>query len=91
MKRYIIERNITGVHGLTSGQRGEAAQTSNVALAKLDGKAHWLHSYVVDDKTFCVYLADDEAAIKEHARLSGFPANRISEVKGILQPETANA
>ena len=91
MKRYVIERNIPGVDRLDAGQRQGAATTSNAAISQLDGKVHWLHSYVVQDKTFCVYLAEDEAAIRRHAELSGFPANRISEVVGILDPETAHA
>jgi hypothetical protein len=91
MKRYVIERNIPGVHGLNGQQRQGASQASNAALAKLAGKAHWLHSYVVENKTFCVYLAQDEAAVREHAALSGFPANKINEVMGMLEPETANA
>jgi hypothetical protein len=51
----------------------------------------WVQSYVVDDKTFCVYLADSESTVKEHARLSGFPANRISEVRNVIDPMTENA
>jgi hypothetical protein len=91
MKRFIIERNIDGVQKLDAAQRGQAAATSNAALARLGGKALWEHSYVVDDKTFCVYLAENEAAVQEHARLSGFPANKVTEVKGILVPEMAGA
>jgi hypothetical protein len=91
MKRYVIERSIPGVHKLNGEQRQGAAQASNAALAKLSGKAHWLHSYVADDKTFCIYLAENEAAVREHAALSGFPANKINEVLGMLEPETANA
>ncbi|SNT37441.1 Protein of unknown function [Noviherbaspirillum humi] len=90
MKRYIIERNIPGVDALDAGQRQAAAQTSNEALNKLQGKVAWLHSYVVADKTFCVYMAENEDVIREHARLSGFPANKISEVSSVLNPETAH-
>ena len=91
MKRFIIERDISGVQNLDALQCGQAAKTSNSALSKLGGKVHWEHSYVVNDKTFCVYLAEDESAIQEHAKLSGFPANKVSEVKGILTPEMGNA
>lgn len=91
MKRYLIERNIPGVGGLTAEQLKTAAATSNDALAKLEGTVQWVHSYVVKDQTVCVYLADDEAAVKEHARLSGFPASKITEIQGIIDPMTAAA
>jgi hypothetical protein len=91
MKRYVIERDIPGVGGLNRQQLQGAAETSNKALAKLAGKVQWEHSYVVDDKTFCVYLADSEAEVQEHARLSGFPANKVTEVRTIIDPMTAAA
>lgn len=91
MKRYLIERNIPGVNNLTAEQLKTAAATSNDALAKLEGTVQWVHSYVVKDQTVCVYLADDEAAVKEHARLSGFPASKITEIQGIIDPMTAAA
>jgi len=68
-----------------------AAATSNSALAKLAGKAQWEHSYVVDDKTFCIYLADSEASVREHAKLSGFPATKVTEVRNVIDPLTANS
>ena len=89
MKRYVIERSIPGVDGLCGTPLAEAAATSNVALAALAPRVQWLHSYVVKDKTFCLYLAEDEAAVHEHARLSGFPANTVSEVTRIIDPTTA--
>jgi hypothetical protein len=89
MKRYVIERNLPGVGKLDRAQLKDAAATSNGALAKLPGKVQWVQSFVADDKTFCVYLADSEAAVHEHARLSGFPANKITEVRGIIDPMTA--
>jgi hypothetical protein len=91
MKKYIIEREIPGVDKLAGGELRGAAATSNAALAKLAPHVQWQQSYVTEGKTFCVYLADDEAAVREHAKLSGFPANRITEVKGIIDPTTANA
>lgn len=91
MKRYLIERKIPGVDKLTLEQLKGAAATSNEALAKLDGTVQWVHSYVIKDQTVCVYLADNEAAVKEHARLSGFPADTITEVRGIIDPMTAAA
>jgi hypothetical protein len=89
MKRYVIEREIAGVGSMTGQQLAEAAAKSNGALAKLAGKAQWVHSYVADNKTFCIYLAEDEAAVREHARISGFPANRLTEISGIIDPMTA--
>ena len=65
------------------------ARQSNDALAKLGPRIQWQESYVTDDKTFCIYLAEDEAVIREHARLSGFPANVITEVKAVIDPATA--
>jgi hypothetical protein len=89
VKRYVIERDLPGVGGLSPEQLKGAAATSNEALAKLNGKAQWLQSFVVEDKTFCIYLAEDEAAVHEHARLSGFPASKVTEVKTIIDPTTA--
>lgn len=90
MKRYVIERDLPGIGSLNRAQLKQAAATSNEALAKLDGKAQWLESYVADDKTFCVYLAEDPAAVREHAKLSGFPASKITEVRTTIDPTTAN-
>ena len=89
MKRYVIERNIPGVGGLNRQQLKDAACASNGALSKLNGRVQWQHSYVVDDKTFCIYLADNEADVQEHAKLSGFPANKVTEVRTIIDPMTA--
>jgi len=89
MKRYLIERDIAGVGTLDRQQLKEAAATSNAALAKLSGRAQWVQSFVVDDKTFCIYLAESEAAVQEHAKLSGFPATKVTEVKAVIDPMTA--
>ncbi len=89
MKRYVIERDIPGVGQLDAGQLRGAAATSNDALARLHGKAQWVQSFVVADKTFCIYLAEDEAAVQEHARISGFPASKVTEVRSIIDPMTA--
>jgi hypothetical protein len=89
MKRYVIEREILGVGSLTDQQRQGVAAKSNEALAKLGGKAQWIHSYVADNKTFCIYLAEDEAAVREHARISGFPANKVTEIAGVIDPTTS--
>jgi len=89
MKRFLIERNIPGVDKLNREQLKGAAGTSNDALAKLAGKVQWVQSFVIEDKTMCVYLADSEALVQEHAKLSGFPANKITEIKMVIDPMTA--
>ena len=88
MKQYVIERNVPGIHGLNRDQYRYASRTSNGALAKLAGKVQWLQSYVVADKTYCIYLAESETAVQEHARLSGFPANKVTEVRNVISPMT---
>ena len=89
MKRYVIERDLPGIGSMNREQLKNAAATSNSALAQLSGKAQWLQSFVVDDKTFCIYLAESEASVREHARLSGFPASKVTEVRTIIDPTTA--
>jgi hypothetical protein len=90
LKKFIIERDIQGVGGLSQEQLSGAAATSNDALCKLGAAdIQWVESYVADNKTFCVYLAKDEAAIKKHADLSGFPATEITEIKAMIDPSTA--
>lgn len=90
MKRYVIERELGGVGNLTGDELKGAAMTSNDALAKLAGKVQWVESFVTDDKTFCIYLAENEDAVQEHARISGFPANRVTEVRRIIDPMTGH-
>jgi len=91
MKRYVIEREIPGVGGLNREQFKDVAVTSNGALAKLAGKVQWVESFIADDKTFCVYLADNEGLVREHAKLSGFPATKINETRNVIGPMTAIA
>jgi hypothetical protein len=91
MKKYVIEREIPGVEKLAGEALQGAAATSNAALSQLAPKVQWVQSYVTKDKTFCIYLAEDEAGVREHARLSGFPASRITEVTGVIDPTTARA
>lgn len=90
MKRFVIERNLPGVGAMNREELKGAAGTSNEALTKLAGRVQWMQSYVADDKTFCIYVAEDEDSVREHARLSGFPANKVTEVRGIIDPTTAN-
>jgi Protein of unknown function (DUF4242) len=89
MKRYVIERDLPGVGSMNAGQLKDAAATSNRALEELSGKVQWVQSFIADNKTFCVYLAENEALVHEHAKLSGFPASKVTEVRGIFDPMTA--
>ena len=88
MKRFLIERDIQGVGSLSREQLKDAAATSNQALGKLAGKVQWRESYVVNDKTYCIYLAESEELVHEHARLSGFPASKVTEVRRVIDPMT---
>jgi len=89
MKKYIIEREIPAVGSFERQQLKEAAAKSNSVLRQLGPDIQWVESYVAADKTFCVYLAKDEAIIRKHAELSGFPANKITEVRKMIDPTTA--
>jgi hypothetical protein len=89
MRKFMIEREIAGVGALDSCALAEAARKSNAALAELAPRVQWQHSYVTADKTFCIYLAEDEQAIRVHAEKSGFPANRITEIRDVIDPTTA--
>lgn len=87
LRKFMIEREIQGVGDLTSSELGDAARTSNDALARLEG-IQWQQSFVAKDKTFCIYLAQSEELIREHARLSGFPASKITEISAVIDPTT---
>ena len=90
LKRYIIERDIPGVGGMSIVELCGAARASNSAIDQVGQGLQWQHSYVAGDKTFCVYLAPDEDAIRKHAELSGIPVTRITETPSIIDPLTAN-
>lgn len=89
MNRYIIERDIPAIGSAERDDLRAAAQKSNEALAELGPDIQWAESYVAGDKTFCVYLAKDEAIIHEHARISGFPATKVTEIRKMIDPTTA--
>ena len=89
MRKFVIEREIPKVGSFNDKQLCDASKTSNSALSKLGPDIQWVQSYVTADKTFCIYLAKDEAVIKRHAEISGFPANKITEVTGMIDPTTA--
>ena len=86
MPKFVIEREIPGAASLTDAQWRELAQKSVSALKGMGPEIQWLHSYVAGDKVYCVYLAPDKSAIKEHARRAGFPANRITAVRRLIDP-----
>ena len=91
MRRFVIERDIPKVGSFEREQLKGAAAKSNEVLAQLGPDIQWDHSYVAGDKTFCIYLAKDEAIIRKHAEMSGFPANKITEVRKMIDPTTASA
>jgi hypothetical protein len=86
MPQYVIEREIAGAGQLTDQQLREVSLKSLESLGQLGPQIQWLHSYVTEDKIYCVYLAPDEATVQEHARRTGIPANRVSAVRRLLDP-----
>jgi hypothetical protein len=91
LRKFIIERDIPGAGSLEREQLRGAAAKSNGVLRDLGPDIQWVESYVAADKTFCVYLAKDEAIIKKHAEISGFPASKITEVRKMIDPTTSTA
>ena len=89
MPRYVIERDIPGAGNLSKQDLQGISKKSCGVLGKLGTQIQWDHSYVTNDKIYCVYIAPNEEMIREHARQGGFPANRISAVKTIIDPTTA--
>jgi hypothetical protein len=89
MPKYIIEREVEGAGNLTDAQLREISQKSVNVLKEMGPEIQWLHSYVTGDKVYCVYLAADEATIKEHAKRVGLPANRVSAVRRLIDVTTA--
>jgi hypothetical protein len=89
MKKYMIEREIPKVGTLEGERLRAAAAKSNQVLSTLGPEIQWTESFITDDKMFCVYLAEDEAIIRRHAELSGFPATRITEIGKTIDPTTA--
>ena len=89
MPKFVIEREIPGVGNRSPQELQAVSQTSCGVLQKMGPDIQWLHSYVTGDKIYCVYIAPNEERIREHAQQGGFPANRISEIKSIIDPTTA--
>jgi hypothetical protein len=89
MPKYVIEREIPGAGKLSADELRGISQTSCGVLRQMGPHIQWVESYVTDDKVYCVYIAPDEAAVREHASKGGFPANRISQVRTKIDPTTA--
>lgn len=89
MPKYVIERELPGAGKLSASEMKGISQKSCSVLKNLGPQIQWVESYVTDDKIYCVYIAPDEAVIKQHAEQGGFPANRISEVKTVIDPTTS--
>ncbi len=89
MPKYVIERDIPGAGKLSKDELHAVAQKSCGVLKNLGPSIQWVESYVTDDKVYCVYIAPNEKLIREHAAQGGFPANRISEVKRMIDPTTS--
>ncbi|MBS1853455.1 MAG: DUF4242 domain-containing protein [Acidobacteria bacterium] len=91
MPKYVIERELPGAGALTLEQLQAVSQTSCGVLQNLGPQIQWVQSYVTGDKIYCIYIAPNEELIRKHAQQGGFPANKISEVKAVIDPTTAEA
>jgi hypothetical protein len=89
MPQYVIEREMPGVGSLGPADLKAASQTSCAVLHNMGPDIQWVHSYVTDDKIYCIYRAPNEEMIRQHAEQGGFPANRVSEVQAMIDPTTA--
>jgi hypothetical protein len=89
MPKFVIERNIPGAGALTPDQLAAISQTSCGVLKSIGPQIQWLESFVTDDKVYCIYVAPDEATVREHARLGQFPANSVQAIRAIIDPTTA--
>ena len=89
MPKFVIEREIPGAGKLSPAELKGISQTSCGVLSKMGPQIQWLQSYVTGDKVYCVYIAPNEQMVREHAKLGGFPANRVSEVATVIDPTTA--
>ena len=89
MPKYVIERDLPGAGALSPAELHTIATKSNQVIANMGPRIQWVHSYVTDDKLYCVYIAEDEQAIYDHGRCGGFPVTRVSEVRTMFDPTTA--
>jgi hypothetical protein len=88
MPKFVIERSISGAGNLSSEDLHGISKTSNGVLAEMAPKVQWQHSYVTDDKIYCVYIADDADSVREHAKRGGFPADSVARVASVIDPTT---
>jgi hypothetical protein len=88
LRKFVIEREVPKIGTLDGSEMRGVAGKSNAALQRLPNEVQWQQSYVAENKTYCIYLAVDEDAIRKHAELSGFPANRITEIRRVIDPTT---
>jgi hypothetical protein len=91
MPKFVIEREITGAGKLPKAELQAISQKSCGVLKEMGSQIQWVQSYVTDDKIYCVYIAPDEAAVRTHAQKGGFPANKVSRVRTMIDPTTADA
>ena len=89
MPKFVIERDIPDVGKMSAEQLQGISQASCGVLRELGSQIQWVHSYVTDDKIYCIYIAPDEETIRRHAEMGGFPANRVSQVRSTIDPTTA--
>jgi hypothetical protein len=89
MPKFVIERDIPGAGKLPPAELQAISQKSCGVLREIGPQVQWLQSYVTDDKVYCVYIAPDEAAVRKHAELGGFPANAVAQVRAVIDPTTA--
>lgn len=89
MPKFVIEREIPGAGKLSSQELRAISQESCGVLSNMGSHIQWIQSFVTDNKIYCVYLAPDEATVREHARLGGFPANSVAQVRAVIDPTTA--
>jgi len=91
MPKYVIERDMPGAGEMSRTELKAASQLSCGVLNKLGPEIQWVHSYVTDDKLYCIYIAPNKELIEEHAKQGGFPANQINEIKATIDPTTAES
>ena len=91
MPKFVIEREIPDAGKLSSADLRGISQKSCGVLQELGPRVQWVHSYVTDDKVYCLYIAPDEEAVRKHAEMGGFPANSIAEVRSVIDPTTAES
>ena len=91
MPKFVIEREIPGIGAVSAEQAQAIAEKSCSVLRNLGPQIQWLHSYVTDNKIYCVYIAPNEEMVREHARQGGFPANSVAQVRRVIDPTTAEA